>query len=205
MFTLVLPCCDKTNEVSRVLATQACASDDKEKAYIHFNWTMNTFIESVLWWTNPPKDLEGHSTWKPKLVCDDWEHEYVVPSMNFYDTSFMTQEYLIYNCEFNNHVLASEDGAFEIRFKRKKAVPFLIKTPYASHDVRYNVTVTIPYKELPEAAKVLAESNLEKKKESENEAKRRAAIKRKADELRAMAAELEAELGREPKQQCASN
>jgi hypothetical protein len=199
MFRLVLPCYDseiKTNEIS--------SDENKEKAYIRFHWIKSTFIDSVLWWTSPiiieksvdfsiiePDELEVPGIWKPKVVCDDWEREYIMPSMNFYDSASMTAEYLIYDCAFNNRVLASDDGAFEIRFKRTKAVPFLIKTPYAGHDVEYNVTVTVPYKELPEAAKQLVEANLEKKRAADAESKRRAGLKRKAEELRAMAAELE--------------
>lgn len=187
MFRLVLPCCDID------IKSDAVSSEDG-KAKIRFKWlTKNTFIKSVMWWTHSGVvDTTGH--WRPKIACGDWERGFKVPTMSYLDTTTMTGEWLCYNSSLNNQELVSEDGCFEIRFKRGKRVPLYVPhTPFAGHDVEYQATVTLPFDELPEAAKALAESNLEKKKAEEDASKRKMELKRKAEELRAMAAELEAE------------
>ena len=198
MFRLVLPSCDLLREIK---TDDVWSDENKDKAYVRFRWTTkNGFIPSVMWWTKPPKAaddgpsvLEIGRTWTYRAACEGWEREYSVPSMNFYDTVSMSAEYLIYRGGINDYRLASGDGAFELRFKRQKARPFIVITPYANHDVEYVVTVTIAYVELPEAARELVEGNLEKKSAAEADAKRREGLKRRAEELRAMAAALERE------------
>lgn len=188
MFRLVLPCSDleiKTNNVS----------SDEDNCLIKFHWiTKKGFIKSVMWWNNKSINLESTGTWKPKIMCGDWEKEFRVPSLNFYDTCTITGDYLLYNSSLNNHTSVSEDGAFKISFKRMEGVPlYMPYAAYAGHDVKYDVVVTLPFYEVPDVAKELASQNVAKKAAYDKDEKRRTDLKRKADELRAMADELEAE------------
>lgn len=189
MFALALPCCDREIETDDVSFDQ-----NNENAYVRFKWTTkNGFVPSVMWWEKPPPTLDVGSTWTYRVACEAWKKEYEVPSMNFYDTVSMSAEYLIHRGGINDYRLASGDGLFELRFKRTKARPFLIKTPYAGHDVEYVATVTVPCGELPGAARALVDSNVAKKEDEEADAKRRAGLKRRASELRRLAAQLEGE------------
>lgn len=178
MFRLVLPCCEIESKN---------VSIDEDKAVVSFHWiTKDNFIKPVLWWTYGFTDIDSVGSWHAKLLYDNYEKEFIVPSMNYVESCTMTGQWLVYGSVLNSACLASDDGSFEMRFNRMKRVctgmPY---TPTAGHDVEYTARVLIPVSEVPDVAREIAAATA-----------RRKDLKRKADELRAMAEKLEQEAKR---------